>query len=140
VHKPQQQVRDLHRAIEHPAPSKFTPIEDRLKLRLELIREEFSELVGASGYRVEDFDHGFFAKEGPQDPTTQVDALCDLLVVTFGMAVEMGIDLEPFFDEVHRTNMAKVGGPKRADGKGLKPLGWTPPDIAGLLKRLHGVG
>jgi hypothetical protein len=34
--------------------------------------------------------------------------------------------------------MAKVGGRRRADGKWLKPAGWSPPDIAGLLARLHG--
>jgi hypothetical protein len=44
------------------------------------------------------------------------------------------VDLEPFFAEVHRTNMAKVGGPVRPDGKKLKPEGWQPPDIAGILR------
>ena len=29
--------------------------------------------------------------------------------------------------------MAKAGGPLREDGKRLKPPGWTPPDIAGVL-------
>jgi predicted HAD superfamily Cof-like phosphohydrolase len=29
--------------------------------------------------------------------------------------------------------MAKAGGPKRADGKQLKPEGWTPPDLAPIL-------
>ncbi len=38
-----------------------------------------------------------------------------------------------FWDEVHRSNMAKVGGPIRGDGKRLKPEGWTPPDVAGVL-------
>jgi hypothetical protein len=30
--------------------------------------------------------------------------------------------------------MAKVGGPVRPDGKKLKPEGWQPPDIAGILR------
>lgn len=47
----------------------------------------------------------------------------------------LGIDLGPVFEEVHRANMAKVGGPTRADGKILKPEGWTPPDVAGVLRR-----
>jgi predicted HAD superfamily Cof-like phosphohydrolase len=68
-----------------------------------------------------------------------VDALCDLLYVTYGAAVDLGVDLQPFFAEVHRSNMAKVGGRKREDGKWLKPAGWTPPDIAGLLSRLYGL-
>ena len=38
--------------------------------------------------------------------------------------------------EVHRANMAKAGGPRRhEDGKLLKPVGWSPPDIEGELKK-----
>lgn len=48
----------------------------------------------------------------------------------------MGIDLTPFFFEVHRTNMHKVGGPVRADGKGLKPEGWKPPRIESMYNRI----
>jgi predicted HAD superfamily Cof-like phosphohydrolase len=90
-------------------------------LRAELIREEARETVEA----IERLDI-----------VEAIDGMCDLLVVTYGTAVEWGIDLEPFFDEVHRTNMAKAGGPIRADGKQLKPEGWTPPDIAGILRRM----
>lgn len=31
--------------------------------------------------------------------------------------------------------MAKLGGPRRADGKVMKPIGWRPPDIEGVLNR-----
>jgi predicted HAD superfamily Cof-like phosphohydrolase len=49
----------------------------------------------------------------------------------------MGIDLGPFFAEIHRTNMEKAGGPVRpSDGKILKPPGWKPPDIVGMLAEL----
>lgn len=90
-------------------------------MRAELIREEAAETVKA----IED-----------GDLVAAIDGLCDLLYVTYGAAVEWGIDLAPFWDEVHRTNMAKVGGPTRGDGKKLKPPGWTPPDIAGILGRM----
>jgi predicted HAD superfamily Cof-like phosphohydrolase len=41
--------------------------------------------------------------------------------------------------EVIRSNMAKVDPEtgfvkKRADGKILKPEGWTPPDLASLIE------
>ena len=149
MHKPQQQVRELHEAIEHPAPVKLEPLaEDRLKLRLSLIMEEAREIVAAAGAREIRWRACLGANPGPRytlevekpmDVPETIDGLCDLLVVTYGMAVEMGVDLEPFFEEVHRTNMTKGDGPLREDGKRLKPPGWTPPDIAGLLKKLHGV-
>ena len=50
-----------------------------------------------------------------------------------------GIDIRPIWDEVHRTNMAKEGGGSRTDGKIMKPAGWQPPDIAGLLARQDGM-
>jgi predicted HAD superfamily Cof-like phosphohydrolase len=117
----QEQVRDLMRALHQPTPNRVSTDlpPERLKLRLTLIEEEFWELREASGC------------------ADQVDALCDLLYVTLGMAVEMGVDLEPFFELVHEANMKKIGGPVRADGKGLKPEGWTPPDIAGLLAKME---
>jgi predicted HAD superfamily Cof-like phosphohydrolase len=48
--------------------------------------------------------------------------------------------LNEVFEEVHRSNMAKLvdGKPlKRADGKVIKPEGWTPPDIEGVIKKQH---
>lgn len=44
------------------------------------------------------------------------------------------MDLDPLWQDVHRANMAKTTGPVRADGKRLKPEGWQPPDIAGVLR------
>lgn len=52
----------------------------------------------------------------------------------------LGIDLRPFFDEVHRTNMLKAGGPVREDGKKLKPPGWKPPRIADMYAQLKRTG
>ena len=44
--------------------------------------------------------------------------------------------LEPtlFFAAIHAANMLKASGPRRADGKILKPVGWQPADITGLLR------
>ena len=69
------------------------------------------------------------------DLVQAIDGLCDLLCVVYGAALEFGVELAPYWDEVHRTNMAKMGGPVRDDGKRLKPDGWKPPDIAGVLAR-----
>ena len=68
------------------------------------------------------------------DLVEMVDALADILVVTYGAAVEMGVDLEPVFAEVQRSNMSKNGG-KDAGGKILKGPGFSPPDIVGELEK-----
>jgi hypothetical protein len=117
-HVVQADVEEFHRALEIPVHD--TPAIRRPELRAELIREEAKETCDA-------IERG--------DLVEAIDGLCDVLCVVYGAALEFGIDLAPFWDEVHRTNMAKVGGPVRKDGKRLKPPGWTPPDIAGILDR-----
>lgn len=87
-------------------------------LRLRLISEEADELREA----VE-----------RQDIVATADALADLIYVAIGAAITWGIPLDDVWREVHASNMRKEGGPTRADGKILKPEGWTPPDVAGVL-------
>jgi predicted HAD superfamily Cof-like phosphohydrolase len=65
-------------------------------------------------------------------------ALVQLVDDVHATAAHLGVDVRPFFDEVHRSNMAKLGGPVRDDGKIQKPEGWRPPDIAGLYRTLYG--
>lgn len=65
------------------------------------------------------------------------DGAADGIVVILGTCISYGIDLRPIWDEVHKTNMAKKGGGKRADGKSLKPAGWQPPRIKELLQEQH---
>jgi predicted HAD superfamily Cof-like phosphohydrolase len=123
MNKEQAMVAAFHRKFGTPPPE--APDLDRFPgaLRVKLIQEEAEEFAQA-------------VADG--DLVEMVDALCDLLYVTYGAAVDLGVDLEPFFAEVHRSNMEKVGGTRRADGKWLKPPGWTPPDVAGLLRRRYG--
>lgn len=116
-HNAQEQAAEFHRALDIPISE--TPGLRRVELRTALIAEEAKETIEA-------------AERG--DLVEAIDGLCDLIVVAYGAALEWGVDLAPFYDEVHRSNMAKVGGPTRADGKRLKPENWTPPDIAGILR------
>ena len=51
----------------------------------------------------------------------------------------LGMDLQPFFEEVHRTNMLKTTGPVREDGKVLKPEGWKPPRIEAMYAKRKGM-
>lgn len=89
-----------------------------------LIKEEVGELMEAhtAGDRVE-----------------QLDALIDILVVTVGALHSMGADAEGAWNEVMRTNFAKIDAVtgkvrKREDGKVLKPDGWQPPQLASFLE------
>lgn len=66
------------------------------------------------------------------DRVETLDALIDILVVTIGAIHSMGANGEAAWQEVMRTNMAKVDSVtgkvrKREDGKVLKPEGWRPP-------------
>ena len=87
-----------------------------------LIREEFDELVASS--TAED----------------DLDALIDILVVTIGAIHSLGADAEGAWQEVMRTNFAKIDPEtgkvrKREDGKVLKPQGWTPPNLEPYLTK-----
>lgn len=154
----QKDVRDFHVAMnqlhrDHPSLEDF-PFELRAKLILEEALE-FAEAAGvhvvaratdgelvysatgdARGDRMQDIGLTELDGTGPNH-AEMIDALCDILYVTFGAAVSMGIDLAPFFDRVHTANMLKSTGPVREDGKRLKPPGWQPPDIEGLLQQLR---
>lgn len=76
---------------------------------------------------------------GHTEMVEAVDAFLDIAVVAYGGALEVaGIAAtHRAADEVTRSNLAKIGPDgavaKRADGKVMKPEGWTAPDIAGAL-------
>lgn len=74
------------------------------------------------------------------DLNEQLDALVDILVVTIGAIHSAGFDGEGAWKEVMRTNFAKIDKDtgkvrKREDGKVLKPIGWTPPELGPFLKK-----
>lgn len=62
-----------------------------------------------------------------------VHELTDLLYVTYGALLAFGVEPDGVFAEVHRANMQKVSGPKREDGKQLKPNNWRPADVSVVL-------
>ena len=70
-----------------------------------------------------------------------LDALEDIMVVTIGAVHSAGMDGEGAWKEVMKTNFAKIDREtgkvrKREDGKVLKPLGWTPPDLKPYVKKI----
>ena len=93
--------------------------ETQFNLYTKLIQEEVDELWVANA---------------AADPKECLDALIDILVVTVGAIHSLGADGEGAWNEVMRTNFAKIDPAtgrvnKREDGKVLKPEGWTPPEL-----------
>ncbi|WP_395729493.1 nucleotide pyrophosphohydrolase [Nakamurella sp.] len=120
------QVGDFHRAyglpIRHEPTAAIGP--DQVSLRQALIDEEVRELAEA-------------ARAG--DVVGVADALADIVYVAYGTAHVYGIDLDAVLDEVHASNMTKLGADgrpvRRADGKVLKGPGYRPPDVRAVLAR-----
>ena len=138
-------VREFHKKMGFPAPSKPTLAEAKLELRINLIIEEALEFCAAAGYNIEVGSKDEYSGKhsiklhcvAAPNWVEMIDALCDLVYVVKGGFVEMGVHPSAFFDEVHRSNMAKVGGPKCGKtGKQLKPLGWKPPQLGTILRKV----
>jgi len=139
-----EQVREFHRAMGQPVLERPTvPHDDRVRLRLRLIAEEFVELLESSLVMVESerADLRRYVRQVVDEYTvlvhlpSAVDALADLDYVIEGTRAEFGVDGEPVAALVHAANMAKVGGKPDANGKIQKPEGWQAPDIEEELTR-----
>lgn len=91
-------------------------------LRLDLITEEVQELQDALANK---------------NMLEIADALTDILYVVYGAGHAFGIDLDDCFNEVHRSNMTKLGPDGRPiyreDGKVLKGENYEPPNLGQFL-------
>ena len=115
----QKMVQEFHEQFDiHISTTPSVPDDATQILRNRLIQEEFEEFQEA----MESQDLPAMAKE-----------LADLLYVAYGTAVSLGIDIEPVFKEVHRSNMSKVGGYKREDGKWVKPPTYSPASLDAII-------
>ncbi|MDC3062369.1 nucleoside triphosphate pyrophosphohydrolase family protein [Candidatus Pelagibacter sp.] len=89
------------------------------KLRLELIKEELSELTEAMNNK---------------DLLEVADALTDILYVTYGAGHAFGINLDKCFEEVQNSNMSKLdenGKPiYNEHGKVMKGPNYFKPDLS----------
>lgn len=111
----QEKVREFHEKYDFPAPDEPTAGSRKLiEERDLLMSEELREYREAS-------------QNG--DIVAIADALADLAYTVLGSAVAHGINLEPIFEEVHRSNMTKDVG----EFKPVKGAGFKKPMIADLL-------
>ena len=95
----------------------------QFELYVKLIMEETSELLEAAR---------------DNDTVEIFDALLDIIVVCIGAGYSLGLPMQAGWEEVVRSNMAKVDPTtgyvrRREDGKILKPEGWTPPQLDNLI-------
>lgn len=109
----------------------LSPTADDLSRMVNLLHEEYEETRCAIGKLWDARRRG----EGEQAHALAevADGLADLIYVACGAALELGIPLGAVWAEVHAANLRKAGGPRRQDGKVLKPNGWTPPDVLGAV-------
>ena len=93
------------------------------KLRLDLIKEELSELTDAMNNK---------------DLLEVADALTDILYVTYGAGHAFGINLDACFEEVQNSNMSKLdknGNPiYNENGKVLKGPNYFEPDLKKFIE------
>lgn len=130
--------------------------EKRLHLKMNLIAEEFIELVEAvygtqAGAILDKAWHqAQDADEHNRDIVETADALGDLVYVIEGLNLEAGIPANEIFDEIHLSNMSKLDengepvlsdgvtptkydGEVKPEGKILKGDGYFDPDLKAIL-------
>jgi len=94
------------------------PDEKTMQLRLNLIKEELSELEQAIKNK---------------NLKEIADALTDILYVTYGAGYAYGINLDKCFKEVQRANMSKLGIDGKPiyneKGKVMKGPNYTEPNL-----------
>lgn len=153
-----EQVIEFHRANNCPGTGlgpPGVPSPERVALRADLVAEEFFEFLVGLGVNANDLNEqvnevrnmiDFYVRrrgagkfQGDVNIVDVADALADLDYVIEGTRLEFGIDGGPIADEVHRSNMSKLGADgkpvRREDGKILKGPNYEPPDIEGELRK-----
>ena len=93
------------------------------KLRIDLIEEELEELKDAISKK---------------DLGETIDALTDILYVTYGAGHAFGVNLDKCFEEVQNSNMSKLGKDGKPifneNGKVMKGPNYFKPNLSQFLK------
>jgi len=124
--KPLDQVKKFHKAfgLDISETQQANLELEKNLLRYKLMREENEEYLDA-------------AMQG--DLTEVADALGDMLYILCGTILSHGMQhkIEEVFDEIHRSNMSKLGEDGkpiyREDGKVLKGPNYFRPDIKKII-------
>jgi len=126
-----EKVKEFHIAFGAPAPETPTLYpcktdkenKDLHKLRYDLIAEELEEFKTALNNN---------------DIVEVLDSIEDLIYVCVGAAVSFGLPLNKGFEEVHSSNMSKLGEDgkpiRRSDGKIMKGPNYFRPNLKPIIE------
>jgi predicted HAD superfamily Cof-like phosphohydrolase len=111
--------------------SPVSTVENKLvHLRMDLIKEESEELE-------EEFISILKTNDNPPKLRNLAKELTDLLYVVYGAGHAFGIDLDKCFEEVHNSNLSKLGNDGRPvyrdDGKVVKGPNYMAPDMRKIV-------
>lgn len=111
--------------------SPVSTVENKLvHLRMDLIKEEAVELE-------EEFISILKTNDNPLKLRDLAKELTDLLYVVYGAGHAFGIDLDKCFEEVHNSNLSKLGSDGRPvyrdDGKVVKGPNYMAPDMRKII-------
>ena len=129
----QSKLRSFHESFSHPVDKEYSRsskdadgfpiIGDLEKLRIDLIFEEFEEVMDALN--------------NDKNAEDILKELCDLVYVCIGFADTFGWDFDTAFNRVHESNMSKLGKDGdpiyRDDGKILKSDQYKEPILKDLV-------
>lgn len=123
-----EQVQEFHETYGLPVHGDVNlSCEQTKALRINLLQEELDELKAALA---------------ANDPQETLDALIDLQYVLDGAFLSFGLQAvkDLAFDEVHRSNMSKLGADGKPirrpeDGKVLKGPNYFAPDLSKFIKK-----
>lgn len=113
-----------------------------LKRRRKLINEEYNEVMQAIRNLLPTRGKGmfggvtFWSGQVAELQRELCSELVDLIYVTVGTFVELGIDPQPVWAAIHAANMQKEAAPDFG-GKAVKPDGWQKPKV--VLRSFEGV-
>lgn len=143
----QSQVRSFFAAVGQRQPeAPGVPPGPVVRLRAKLIVEEALEFIAS----VVDLGNESTTKALQRAETTLMgiadtaplnvdlveyaDAAADVLFVAAGAFIDAGIDGDAVVAEVTRSNLTKAGAGRDESGKARKGAGYSPPDIADVLR------
>jgi predicted HAD superfamily Cof-like phosphohydrolase len=141
-------VREFHELFGHPisVDPRVTPSIESRVLRVQMLASELVELARAMGVQLKvdstqqgDEDLCVLCRAGDAvyDPIESADALGDIRYIVDGGNLICGFPGELVLQEIHRSNMSKLGEDglpiRRGDGKILKGPNYTKPDIGKVL-------